>query len=151
MVDLIRQSFSAFQNVYPISSPLIFISHVGTHWLNVFAWTAPSVTSLFFRQLTGQTNPHVSERIRNHAETQHDVRCLRIAFIDAVQNHVMDEFIRGFTVFVYFHLLPKFVVYHIGVFMCHLVFLSWLCGLWLSLRHIKRKQGFVRKQGQRPY
>ena len=64
------------------------------------------------------------------------------------------------TVCVYFYLLPKFVTYHIGllaltgdtvtdVFICHLVFLSCLCELWLW--RIKRKQGFVRKQGQRWY
>ena len=151
-MDLVRQSFSAFQKVHPIPSPLnILITQVGTYWLTVFPWTAPSL----------KRSHHFYEWIRT--SYRNPAQCTM--FADSLHRRCAEScsgWINPgllFTTAICVLLSPAKVCHvshrvgdtFIAVFMCHLVFLLCSYGLWLSLRHIKKKQLFICKQNQRPY
>ena len=152
LTHLIQRSFHAFRIVHPITSPMIILFHFATYWLNIAAWTAPSLQSLFLRQFLAELIPPLVNEYTHHTEVLENVRCMRIVFIDSVQRHVLDEVIRGYflpQIFVYFYLLPKFVMHHMGllvvtgdsfmaVFAFQLVVVSSvLSGFWLLSWHRK--------------
>ena len=45
-IDIVRESFTAFQIVHPMESTAIVLSHFATYWLNIAAWFPGSVRSM---------------------------------------------------------------------------------------------------------
>lgn len=121
---LAKESFVAFRNVHPMTSPAIALSHFATYWFQVAAWRSKSVRNMVVWRILSEVVTGAVNEYTHHLERQSEVRCMRLAFIGAMHNYVYDNILREFIVppfFVYFYLLPTFV--------CHwsMELLGWLC------------------------
>jgi hypothetical protein len=115
---VVHESFRVFQIVHPISSPLILCSHFGTYWTLFAAWKASSLQNMLCWQYVHELVTTFVNEYTHHTEALHTVRYTRLVFIDTMQRYVLDDVIRAYVLppfFVYGYLLPKFVLYQLGM------------------------------------
>ena len=118
-VTIVHESFIAFQNVHPMESTAIVLSHFATYWVIFAAWLHRSVRNmlvwwLLFEVVTASVNDY-----NHYFEHQHNVRCMRLAFIDANDEFIIDKILREYIAppfFVYLYLLPNFAMYWVSNF-----------------------------------
>ena len=109
-----RESFVAFRAVHPVDNVAVCLSHFLTYWIHAAQWIAKTPRQFFiWALLTDVISPLVNEWT-HHDEWKTDVRCTRVAFIAGMKEHGYDNLWREFLFgpfFVYFYLLPKFIIH----------------------------------------
>jgi hypothetical protein len=118
-INIVEESFIAFRNVHPVENVAVATAHFATYWMHAASWFSKSPRRVLVWALLTEVVVTFVNEWSHHNEWQTDVRCMRVAFIDGMKGHGYDELWREFflgPIFVYFYLLPKFVVHWSRVF-----------------------------------
>ena len=109
-----RESFVAFRAVHPVDNVFVCVSHFLTYWILAAAWIAKTPRQVFIWALLTEVIVAGINEWTHHDEWKTDVRCTRVAFIGGMKEHGYDNLWREFLFgpfFVYFYLLPKFIIH----------------------------------------
>lgn len=113
-IRIIKESFNTFYSVHPVENTAVAMSHFLTYWVHAAQWFARSPRQVLIYCLLTEVVVQFVNEWTHHDEWRTDVRCARVSFINGMTVTVYDEVWREFVLgpfFVYFSLLPRFILH----------------------------------------